>query len=259
MGITGQPVFPTGIVRTCPTQSAIARHSAPQPDTAAARHTITVRQVEILFADAGVQRSHRHVLRLCQSGMLDAVKIPGGPSGAEWYVAPASVPKAIGDLKQIDTQRVARHAAARPAVAGHAGVGITNEIGHDTARYSPPQQAAPDKENIAGRGETSSGIPGQDNTSSAMSEHVVQLTKRLDDKDDMIGMLKGQLISKDQQIVELSKSNANLSERFADTQKLLGAMQRMFAPLLGQGDPYSTMKNREADGFKNPQSVGGDN
>jgi len=86
-----------------------ARHDAPQPDEV--RHTLTVRDVESLLANAGVQRSHRHVLRLCQSGMLDAVKIPGGPSGEEWYVAPASVPKAIGDLKQIDVQRARRSQA----------------------------------------------------------------------------------------------------------------------------------------------------
>ena len=93
----------------------------------------------------------------------------------------------------------------------------------------------------------------------SVSGYVTQLTKRLEDKDEMIGMLKGQLISKDQQITDLSKSNANLSERFADTQKLLGAMQRMFAPLLGQGDPYSTMENREAEEIKKPRPEGGDN
>src|SRR5438477_12583166 len=102
--------------------SDTARHDAPQPDDL--RHTLTVREVEALLANAGVQRSHRHVLRLCQSGMLDAVKIPGGPSGEEWYVAPASVPKAIGDLKQIDAQR-ARRSAPQQAVRGHVSLEIS--------------------------------------------------------------------------------------------------------------------------------------
>ena len=97
--------------------SDTARHDAPQPDIVEARHTLTVREVEAQLARAGVQRSHRHVLRLCQSGMLDAVKIPGGPSGEEWYVTPESVPKAIGDLKQIDAQR-ARRSPPQPAVSG---------------------------------------------------------------------------------------------------------------------------------------------
>ena len=98
-----------------------ARHDAPQPDNVEARHTLTVREVEVLLTNAGVQRSHRHVLRLCQSGMLDAVKVPGGPSGDEWYVAPISVPKAIGDLKQIDAQR-ARRTPPQPAASDHVGI-----------------------------------------------------------------------------------------------------------------------------------------
>ena len=234
-----------------------ARHSTPQPDPVAARHTLTVRQVEALFVQEGVQRSHRHVLRLCQNGMLDAVKVPGGPSGDEWYVAPESVPKAIGDLKQIDTQRAARHSRAQRALSGHGATGMTGEIERDADRHSAPRQATSENENMSEKGETSLDMPGHDHASAAMSGHVTQLTKRLEDKDEMIGMLKGQLISKDQQITDLSKSNANLSERFADTQKLLGAMQRMFAPLLGQGDPYSTMENREAEEIKKPRPEGG--
>ena len=236
-----------------------ARHSAPQPDPVAARHTLTVRQVEALLAQEGVQRSHRHVLRLCQNGMLDAVKVPGGPSGDEWYISEASVPRAIGDLKQIDAQRAARHSTPQPAVPGHGATGMISEIERDAARHSAPRQATSEKENMIEKGETSLDMPGHDHASASVSGYVTQLTKRLDDKDEMIGMLKGQLISKDQQITDLSKSNANLSQRFADTQKLLGAMQRMFAPLLGQGDPYSTMENREAEEIKNPRPEGGDN
>ena len=126
--------------------SDIAGHVAPQPDALDARHTLTVREVETLLAKAGVQRSHRHVLRLCQSGMLDAVKIPGGPSGEEWYVAPASVPKAIGDLKQIDAQR-ARRGAPQPAATDHDGANTPQQIDDVVARRGAPQQDASVNEN----------------------------------------------------------------------------------------------------------------
>ena len=72
------------------------------------------------------------------------------------------------------------------------------------------------------------------------SHYVHQLETRIGEKDDVIGLLKGQLVAKDQQITDLSTRFGNLSDRFSDTQKLLGAMQRMFAPLLGQRDPYAT-------------------
>lgn len=116
-----------------PSQSA-AQH-------AAARHTLSVREVETLLTQAGVQRSHRHVLRLCQSGMLDAVKIPGGPSGDEWYVAPASVPKAIGDLRQIDERRE-RRSAPEPAMAHTVAAESERVFAPDTARHSTPEPAA---------------------------------------------------------------------------------------------------------------------
>ena len=123
--------------------SDTARHDAPQRDDV--RHTLTVRDVEVLLAEAGVQRSHRHVLRLCQSGMLDAVKMPGGPSGEEWYVAPASVPKAIGDLKQMDSQR-ARRSAPQPAMSDPVAREPAPHIETDTAGHGAPQPVLAAKE-----------------------------------------------------------------------------------------------------------------
>ena len=99
----------------------------------------------------------------------------------------------------------------------------------DTPGPGRPEQATADKKIE----------PGVSVTEPVASAYVTQLEKRIDEKDDVIGMLKGQLVAKDQQITDLSTRFGNLSDRFADTQKLLGAMQRMFAPLLGQGDPYS--------------------
>ncbi len=116
-----------------------------------------MREVEVFHANAGVQRSHRHVLRLCQSGMLDAVKIPGGPSGEEWYAAPASVPKAIGDLKQIDAQS-ARRSVTQPAATDHVMVEIPEPIEKDTARRDVPQPDASELKNEAGAGVTASAI-----------------------------------------------------------------------------------------------------
>ncbi len=124
-------------------------YTATMPDTpsqsaaqhAAARHTLSVREVEVLLAQAGVQRSHRHVLRLCQSGMLDAVKMPGGPSGDEWYVSPASVPKAIGDLRQIDGRRE-RRSTPEHAMSHTVAVENDGSFVPAMARRSTPEPAA---------------------------------------------------------------------------------------------------------------------
>ena len=50
--------------------------------------------------------------------------------------------------------------------------------------------------------------------------------------------LREQVEKKDEQI-------SDLSNRFSETQTLLGAMQRMFAPLLGQADPFKSTQGRE--------------
>ena len=52
--------------------------------------------------------------------------------------------------------------------------------------------------------------------------------------------LRDQVVKKDEQITDLSK-------RFGETQTLLGAMQRMLAPLLRQPDPFGVQpESREA-------------
>lgn len=121
------------------------------------------------------------------------------------------------------------HSETWPAMTAHVMPEKSNDENTDTPGLGRPQQATTDKEKSADR-EASEVVA---------STYVTQLETRIDEKDEVIGLLKGQLVAKDQQITDLSTRSGNLSDRFADTQKLLGAMQRMFAPLLGQGDPYS--------------------
>ena len=160
--------------------------------------------------------------------MLDAVKVPG-PTGAQWFVSPASLPKAIGDLKQWEAQR-ARKGAPQSVMSSPVTVEKTININSDAASHGALQPAMSDKETSQKESETEP----------AMARYVEQLEKRIDEKDDVIGLLKGQLVAKDEQIGELST-------RYRETHSLLGAMQRMFAPLLGQSDPY-TARPQERDG-----------
>ena len=201
------------------TMQDTASHSAPEPDNGELRHTLSVHDVGAALVAAGVPRSHRQVIRYCETGMLDAVKVPG-PTGAQWYVSPASLPKAIGDLKQWQSQR-ARQSSPQQTASEPVALETERISNSDTASHSAPQPAMSDK----GTSEKGS------ETEPAMARYVGQLEKRIEEKDDVIGLLKGQLIAKDEQIGELST-------RYRETHSLLGAMQRMFAPLLGQSDPY---------------------
>ena len=205
----------------------------PQQDDDQLGHTMTIHDVSEQLAVASVPRSERQIKRYCESGFLDAKKIPG-PTGDQWFVAPAALPRLIGDLQQWQMQR-AGHSQTRPVVTESVMPQKQNETNTDTPGLGRPQQATADAEIISNRGVTEV----------AASGYVTQLEKRIDEKDDVIDLLKGQLVAKDQQITDRSTRFGNLSDRFADTQKLLGAMQRMFAPLLGQADPYSTTERTE--------------
>ena len=204
--------------------SGLAR---PQQDDDQQRHTLTIHQVGEQLTAAGVPRSERQIKRYCESVFLDAKKVPG-PTGDQWFVAPAALPKLIGDLQQWQVQRAAQ-GRPRPTMTGDVTPPTPRNDAADASGSGQPQPATTDPQV---RPERIAGEP-------VASGYVMQLEKRIDEKDEVIGLLKGQLVAKDQQITELSTRFGNLSDRFADTQKLLGAMQRMFAPLLGQRDPYS--------------------
>ena len=206
----------------------------PQQDDDQQRHTLTVHQVGEHLSSAGVPRSERQIKRYCESGFLDAKKVPG-PTGDQWFIAPAALPKLIGDLQQWQAQRVG-HSETRPAVTGFVTPEKTSDQKSDASGSGRPEPARSDEQ-----GEGTSVDLAAD-----MSRYVTQLETRIGEKDDVIGLLKGQLIAKDQQITDLSTRFGNLSDRFADTQKLLGVMQRMFAPLLGQRDPYAPAGQSDA-------------
>lgn len=196
-----------------------ASHGAPQLDDGELRHTLSVHNVGAALVAAGVPRSRRQIIRYCETAMLDAVKVPG-PTGAQWFISPASVPKAIADLRQWEAQRERRGSSQLDTsnTASPENVGNNNS---DAASHGAPERAMSDNETSQSGSETEP----------VMARYVSQLEKRIEEKDDVIGLLKGQLVAKDEQIGELST-------RYRETHSLLGAMQRMFAPLLGQADPY---------------------
>jgi hypothetical protein len=212
----------------------------PQQDDVQHRHTLTVPEVGEQLAAAGVPRSERQIKRYCESAFLDAKKVPG-PTGDQWFIAPVAVPKLIGDLQQWQMQR-AGQSQTRPAVTDNVTPEKAPEQTPDAPGPGRPQPAVSDDD-----------IRSVESASEAVtSGYVTQLEKRIDEKDDVIGLLKGQLVAKDQQITDLSTRFGNLSDRFADTQKLMAVMQRMLAPILGQTDPFSTAEHREAQVTSTP-------
>jgi alkanesulfonate monooxygenase SsuD/methylene tetrahydromethanopterin reductase-like flavin-dependent oxidoreductase (luciferase family) len=199
--------------------SDTAGHGTPQHDSDGLRHTMSLKEAEAQLSAAGVPRSHRHIVRLCKSGAFEAAKRPGG-SGDEWFIAPQSVPKVIGDLRAIEEAR-ARHSQPRHAASAHVAAEKSNDGNPDTAGHGTPQHGTSDPKNKEDEGAS------QPDTS-----RYVALLERDNE------FLREQVGKKDEQISDLSK-------RFSETQILLGAMQKMLAPMLGQADPFRSPESRE--------------
>ena len=142
LGIRPRP--PPHIWYTSPMPDTVG-HGAPQHDSDGLRHTMSLKEAEAQLSAAGVPRSHRHIVRLCKCGAFDAAKRPGG-SGDEWFIAPQSVPKVIGDLRSIEEAR-ARHSQTERAVSDHVTPEKPNNANSDTAGHGAPQHAASDTKN----------------------------------------------------------------------------------------------------------------
>lgn len=89
---------------------------------------------------------------------------------------------------------------------------------HDTASHGAPKPAM-----------SISDTEGATETQLDMSRYVTLLERDNE-------FLREQVQKKDDQIQDLS-------QRFSETQTLLGAMQRMIAPLLGQADPFKSARD----------------
>jgi hypothetical protein len=157
----------------------------PQQDDLQQRHTLTVPEVGERLAAAGVPRSERQIKRYCESGFLDAKKVPG-PTGEQWFIAPVAVPKLVGDLQQWQAQR-AGQSQTRPAMTDSVTPEEPSEQISDAPGPGRPQPAMSDAD-----------IRTAESASDPVtSGYVTQLENRIDEKDDVIGLLKGQLVAKD--------------------------------------------------------------
>lgn len=188
-----------------------------------AQHTLTVEQVAHMLAEAGVPRSLRRIKYYCQSNALDGGYLPS-PTGDQWYINPASVPGLIGDLKQFEEQarRRTQHAAS-----DFDSLKRESKTDTDAAGSSMLKHAASASENIKEL-EDDGGV--SQHAAAGLSESTM-LRKYVDRLEGENEFLRKQVETKDDQLNELGS-------RFKETQALLGSVQRMLAPLLGQPDPF---------------------
>ena len=178
------------------------------------RHSLTLDQVGNIYAERGFPRSARSLQRFCSNGHLDCSKI-ATTTGDKYLVAPYSVERHLKQLAQLQ----ATEAATRSSLARH----VTTSGG----QASDSQFASDDRRRDVRHTTTGDDVSEPvEQMNRDTSQLVVQLEKRIGDKDDEIKFLRSEVATKNNQL-------ADASERDRETNVLIQGLQSMVLQLTG--------------------------
>jgi len=172
--------------------------------------TLSIEEALQHYAQAEHPRTPRSVQRYCAKGHLECRRVET-PFGEKYLITPDSVAKHIAYIDEV-TPRTGRE-LSRQAAVGRA----SEEPATDRSETPTPSADA----------------PRQDATGPDMSRYVARL-------EDENVFLRGQVSVKDTQIKDLT-------ERARETNILIGGLQRMLSPLLGNQDRRDNNGNRVGD------------
>ena len=153
--------------------------------------------------------SRRQIMRHCKAGTFDAQKLPAVNNVEEWFIAPGSVEKGIADIKTLQALR-SRRDATRHDMSETDTTQKANTINTDTSSHVATRPDMSEKEIQPDRGETEFDT----------SRYVAQLETRIQEKDDVIGMLRGELAHRNEEIVRRN-------ERERETNILIRGLQNL--------------------------------
>jgi len=150
------------------------------------------------YAGAGLPRDRRTIQRYCAAGKLDCRKIEI-PYGDQYMVTPGSVNRHIAYIKEV-RQAQAGRGEPRLVGASHEETPHDHDNGGGTTSRGEPRQVAAD------------------------DEFASRYVARLEGENEF---LRGQVVTKDDQIKDLT-------ERARETNHLIAGLQKMLTPLLGR-------------------------
>lgn len=191
-----------------------SRPVATSPDS---EFTLSIDDALERYTRAGLPRTPRSIQRYCAKGHLECRLIDTG-FGEKYLITPSSVDKHIAYIEEV------RPVATRRDMSGHVATG----------RDSSRQVAT----SVAPRENHEKPLPGpaitpDDKSRPVATEHMQQLEKRIDEKDDEIRFLRSEVAVKNDQIKDLT-------ERARETNHLIGGLQKMLTPLLGRSSESLT-------------------
>lgn len=169
-------------------------------------YTLSLDEVSERYARAGHPRTLRTLQRYCVSGHLDAQKI-ATTLGDKYLVTPQSVARhvaQIAELAALDT------VAAGRAMSRQAATPVAEEQSAPREEASPPTEPDNRRQVATDVGES--------------SRYVAQLEKRIEEKDAVIGLLRDELVHRNEEIVRRN-------ERERETNILIRGLQNLVLQL----------------------------
>ena len=169
-------------------------------------YTLSLEEVAQLYAKAGHSRTLRTLQRYCASGHLDAQKMATA-LGDKYLVTPQSVARHIAQIEELgalDTVATSRD-LSRP---------VATAVAHQQSEKieDQPRATTPDQPRQAATEEGES------------SRYVAQLEKRIEEKDVVINVLRGELAHRNDEIIRRN-------ERERETNILIRGLQNLVLQL----------------------------
>ena len=191
-------------------------------------YSLSIEEALARYEVAGLPRTTRSIQRYCAKGDLDAHRIET-PFGEKFLITPASVERHIAYINEVRLVATSRGLSRQVAttVAGENKSKSADE-GATTTTDNPRRAAT--------TADMSQPVAPQ---SEPVSQPVAVETGMIDLLKSENAFLKGQVAVKDEQIKDLT-------ERARETNHLIGGLQRMLTPLLGNGAPTRDNEGRRA-------------
>ena len=200
--------------------------------------TLTIEEVVLRYEHAGHPRTVRSIQRYCARGDLDCLR-QETTFGQKYLITPASVARHLAQIAEV-TAATGRDmtrfvAASNSSIFGGDSQRLVPADSGDTLRPAATMSSPVAPTNPTPPQTTSPDLSRHD---AAQSDFQDRYLKQLEGE---IGFLREEINTKNSQIKEMT-------ERSRETNLLIGGLQRMLSPLLGNGEGQRT----HADGFNAP-------
>ena len=206
-----------------------SRHDATSIDD----YSLTIDDALVRYEHAGHPRTARSIQRYCSQGHLDCLR-QETPFGQKYLITPSSIARHIAQIAEL-AQATRRDVSRQDAHGFSASLASDNQRPATTASDTPSlADAGAGTENASAA--TIPAAPASHDGTRPVATSPDMSGKYVDRLEGEVAFLREEISTKNAQIKELS-------ERSRETNLLIGGLQRLLAPLLGQPNPYPQQRD----------------